>query len=96
MIIGINRYQRIDNSGLVRRKFYLMHDVDGHSIDLDHRNTIFGIRCFVDSPRFGLGSLIQLYLGLFWTPYADWIYTVISLSGVLLMCWLVLGRPPQR
>ncbi|MAU76986.1 MAG: adenylosuccinate lyase [Crocinitomicaceae bacterium] len=33
---------------------------------------------------------------MFWTPYADWIYTVISLSGVLLMCWLVLGRPPQR
>ena len=73
-----------------------MHDVDGHSIDLDHRNTIFGIRCLVGSSRFGLGSLNQLYLGLFWTPYADWIYTVVSLSGVLLMCWLVLGRPPQR
>ena len=73
-----------------------MHDVDGHSIDLDHRNTIFGIRWLVGSPHFGLGSLNQLYLGLFWTPYADWIYTITSLSGVLLMCWLVLGRPPQR
>ena len=31
-------------------------------------------------------------LGLFWTPYADWIYTVLSLSGLLLICWLVLGR----
>lgn len=31
-------------------------------------------------------------LGVFWTPYADWIYTVVSLSGVLLICWLVLGR----
>ena len=30
--------------------------------------------------------------GLFWTPYADWIYTAVSLSGVLLICWLVLGR----
>jgi hypothetical protein len=34
----------------------------------------------------------QPYLGLFWTPYADWIYTGISLSGLLLICWLVLGR----
>ncbi len=31
-------------------------------------------------------------LGLFWTPYADWIYTVLSLSGLLLICWLVLVR----
>ena len=23
-----------------------------------------------------------------WTPYADWIYTVVSLSGLLLICWL--------
>ena len=29
---------------------------------------------------------------LFWTPYADWIYTVVSLSGLLLICWLVIGR----
>ena len=95
-MIGVNRSQRIDNPGLLRRKFYLIHDVDGHSIDLDHRNTIFGIWWLVGSPHFGLGSLNQLYLGLFWTPYADWIYTITSLSGVLLMCWLVLGRPPQR
>ena len=27
-----------------------------------------------------------------WTPYADWIYTVVSLSGLLLICWLVLVR----
>ena len=30
--------------------------------------------------------------GLFWTPYADWIYTVVSLSGLMLITWLVLGR----
>ena len=30
--------------------------------------------------------------GLFWTPYADCIYTVVSLSGLLLITWLVLGR----
>ncbi len=30
--------------------------------------------------------------GLFWTPYADWIYTVVSLSGLVLITWLVLGR----
>ena len=29
---------------------------------------------------------------MFWTPYADWIYTVVSLSGLALICWLVLGR----
>ena len=31
-------------------------------------------------------------VGLFWTPYADWIYTVVSLSGLMLITWLVLGR----
>jgi hypothetical protein len=38
----------------------------------------------------------SLILGLFWTPYADWIYTVVSISGLLLIVWLVLGppRPP--
>lgn len=36
--------------------------------------------------------IIPPALGLFWTPYADWIYTVVSLSGVLLICWLVLSR----
>ena len=29
--------------------------------------------------------------GLFWTPYADWIYTVVSLSGLMLITWLVLA-----
>jgi len=29
---------------------------------------------------------------LLWTPYADWIYTVISTVGLLLVIWLVL-RP---
>ena len=33
-----------------------------------------------------------LTLGGFWTPYADWIYTILSLSCVLLICWLVLER----
>jgi hypothetical protein len=27
-----------------------------------------------------------------WTPYADWIYTVFSTAGLLLIIWLVL-RP---
>jgi len=31
-------------------------------------------------------------LALFWTPYADWIYTAVSTSGLLLIVWLVL-RP---
>lgn len=34
-------------------------------------------------------------LGLFWTPYADWIYTVISTAGLLLIVMLVL-RPQRR
>lgn len=29
---------------------------------------------------------------LFWTPYADWIFTVVSTAGILVMAWLVL-RP---
>jgi hypothetical protein len=29
---------------------------------------------------------------LFWTPYADWLYTVGSTAGLLLIVWLVL-RP---
>ncbi len=37
---------------------------------------------------------LGLILGLFWTPYADWIYTAVSISGLLLMVWLVL-RPPR-
>lgn len=31
-------------------------------------------------------------LALFYTPYADWIYTVVSTAGLLLIVWLVL-RP---
>ncbi|HJN35742.1 MAG: adenylosuccinate lyase [Prochlorococcus sp.] len=27
-----------------------------------------------------------------WTPYADWIYVVVSVSGMVLIIWLVL-RP---
>ena len=30
--------------------------------------------------------------GQLWTPYADWIYTVVSLTGLMLITWLVLGR----
>jgi len=33
-----------------------------------------------------------LQFGLFWTPYADWIYTVVSTTGLLVIVWLVL-RP---
>jgi hypothetical protein len=29
-------------------------------------------------------------LALFWTPYADWIYTAVSTTGLLLIVWLVL------
>ena len=29
---------------------------------------------------------------LFWTPYADWIYTLVSTTSLLLIVWLVL-RP---
>jgi hypothetical protein len=31
-------------------------------------------------------------LALFYTPYADWIYTVVSTTGLLVIVWLVL-RP---
>ncbi len=27
-----------------------------------------------------------------WTPYADWIFTAVSITGLLLVIWLVL-RP---
>jgi hypothetical protein len=27
-----------------------------------------------------------------WTPYADWIFTVVSTTGLLVVVWLVL-RP---
>jgi hypothetical protein len=27
-----------------------------------------------------------------WTPYADWIYTAVSTTGLLLIVWMVL-RP---
>ena len=32
-----------------------------------------------------------------WTPYADWIFTLVSISGVLLIAWLVLrpGAPHE-
>lgn len=29
-----------------------------------------------------------------WTPYADWIYVVVSTSGLLLIVWLVLRPRP--
>jgi hypothetical protein len=29
-----------------------------------------------------------------WTPYADWIYVVVSTSGLLLFVWLVLRPRP--
>jgi len=29
-----------------------------------------------------------------WTPYADWIYTVVSTAGLLLIIWLVLWPRP--
>jgi hypothetical protein len=29
-----------------------------------------------------------------WTPYADWIYVVVSTGGLLLIVWLVLRPRP--
>ena len=68
--------------------------LDGDS-DPDHDwSTVFGVRGCVHRPDPDLGLTMTTLptLGVFWTPYADWIYTVVSLSGVLLICWLVLGR----
>ena len=91
--VDINKLTTADHC---REAYRWMHSADGHTIDLNHRNTIFSIWCFVGRTRIGLGSVKQVYFGLFWTAYADWIYTVVSLSGLLLICWLVLGRPSQR
>ena len=69
-------------------------NLDGDS-DPDHDwNTISRVRGCVrrPDPDLGLAMTTLPTLGVFWTPYADWIYTVVSLSGVLLICWLVLGR----
>lgn len=33
-------------------------------------------------------------LALFHTPYADWIYTVVSTTGLLLIVWLTLRPRP--
>ncbi len=33
---------------------------------------------------------------MFWAPDAAGIYTVVSLSGLALICWLVLGRSQSR
>lgn len=35
---------------------------------------------------------VTAWLMVFWTPYADWIYTVVSTVGLLLIIGLVL-RP---
>ena len=71
------------------------HDLDGHPVLGHHRNAVPCFRCRFCGVGPHLGPLnvggIPL-LGLFWTPYADWIYTVLSLSGLLLICWLVLVR----
>jgi hypothetical protein len=29
-----------------------------------------------------------------WTPYADWIFTVVSTTAILLVVWLVLRPRP--
>ena len=39
---------------------------------------------------------VHMNTRMFWTPYADWIYTVVSLAGILWICWLVLGRSPKQ
>ena len=68
--------------------------LDGHPEPDHHRNavsSVWGCVCCSD-PGLGQAMTPSPALGLFWTPYADWIYTAVSLSGVLLICWLVLGR----
>ena len=48
------------------------------------------------NPRFhaGLGSIAQKWLHLTtrmpWTPYADILYAVVSISGLVFIVWLVL------
>ena len=69
-------------------------NLDGDS-DPDHNwNTVSSVRGCVGrtDPDLGLAMTTLLTLGGFWTPYADWIYTILSLSCVLLICWLVLER----
>ena len=34
--------------------------------------------------------MIAVFFALFWTPYADTLYAVGSISGLLLFLWLVL------
>lgn len=36
--------------------------------------------------------MIPLSFALFWTPYADTLYAVASISGLLLFLWLVLRQ----
>ena len=73
---------------------HFMYGLDGDPEPDHHWHAVSGVRCCVRraDPGFGQAVIIPPALGLFWTPYADWIYTVVSLSGVLLICWLVLGR----
>ena len=55
-------------------------------------HTIFSFcRTFCINSSF-LRPLNKPFKIMFWTSYADWIYTVISLSGLLLITWLVLNR----
>ena len=69
-------------------------NLDGDSGPDHDWSTVSGVRGCVyrPDPDLGLTMTTLPTLGVFWTPYADWIYTVVSLSGVLLICWLVLGR----
>jgi len=41
-----------------------------------------------------MGLALFTHPGLFWTPYADWIYTVVSTGGLLLIIALVLRPRP--
>ncbi|AII49271.1 hypothetical protein KR52_08955 [Synechococcus sp. KORDI-52] len=65
---------------------------DRNTVPADTADAIPGVRCVVRGPPAGLGPMTAPVVGLFWTPYADWIYTVVSLSGLVLISWLVLGR----
>ena len=95
-VTNLGRYQKIDRQSILPGQLNNTGIGYGSAIHRDDHHTIPGVWSLVGGALTGVGSMNQPYLGLFWTPYADWIYTGISLSGLLLICWLVLGRksPP--
>jgi hypothetical protein len=54
------------------------------------------LRTIVSVVSRGAGSMIAWVLSdaMLWTPYADWIFTVVSTGSILLIAWLVLRPRP--